>query len=252
MRFFQKWLSLILLFIPLFCLSQEDEDEYYYPENSLEDYKDSELNPGKDLNQSDWLNKMEGVDYLEERKEVDPPDYDQNDPIVEEEEEEEESGSSFAGWWSGLNLLIKGFCILILIALVGYIIYLLTRLESNQSFEVEKSFEERLRNVEEELEESELERLLRESIEYKNYKLAVRLYFLMMLNKLSEKNWIQYKKQKTNFLYLREMKGRTEYQKFRELTYTFEYSWYGEVELDESIFFRLQSNYKTFLSQLES
>lgn len=252
MRFFLRWLKLILLMTPLLCFSQESDEEYYYPENSLEDYKESELNPGKAIDETEWLKSIEGINYSEERKKKK-----EREPEEEEEEEieprgEEDDTDWFGDWWEGLGLLLQGLCILILVAIVGYLIYLLTRLESNDSFEVEKSLEERLQNVEEELEESELEKLLRESIAGKNYKLAIRLYFLMMLNKLSEKEWIQYKKQKTNFLYLREMKGRLEYQKFRELTHAFEYSWYGEVALDENIFSKLQDNYKSFLNQLEA
>lgn len=253
MRFFRKWLRVILLFIPLVSFTQEEVEEYYIPENSLEEYKESELNPGKEIEETDWLKKIEGVDYTEERRKKKPPE----EPEEEEEEveprgEEEDDTDFFSEWWEGLGTLLQILCILVLVAIVGYIIYLMTRLESNQSFVVEKSLEERLSSAEEELEESELEKLLRETIAQKNYKMAIRLYFLMMLNRLSEKNWIQYKKQKTNFLYLREMKGRSEYKRFRELTHTFEYSWYGEVEVDETIFSSLQTNYISFLNQLEA
>lgn len=237
MTLFRNWASLILLLMPILSFSQNGSDPYVQ----------HDLNPGKSVQEMEWDKVMEGVDYSEKRK---------SKNVKNEQDEavpnEEDNGSFDWGWWDGLSTLIKFFCIILLIVIVGFLIYRLTLLEPNKSFRSDRSFEKRLQDAEEHLEESELEELLREATEKKEFKMAIRIYFLLVLQKLSESDLITYKKEKTNFLYLLEMKAKRGYENFRQLTYIFEYSWYGEVELNEDIFAKLQANYQKFIEQLQT
>ena len=235
MTLFQKWANiLVFVFLPLAMLSQQVDEAY----------EGQELKHGKSIDEMDWNKVMGEVDYSENLK--------KKKKKIEKEQEVDEEDSSFNwAWWDGLSNFVKIICIVILVGVVSFIIYRLTLLEPNRSFKSDRSLEDRLEDAEEELEESELERLLKEAIVHKEYKMAIRIYFLLMLQKLSDKNLISYKKEKTNFLYLLEMKSREEYSNFRKLTHVFEYSWYGEVELNESIFQNLQLNYRQFIDQLD-
>jgi hypothetical protein len=68
---------------------------------------------------------------------------------------------------------------------------------------------------------------IRQAIEQKNFRLAIRLLYLQSLKKLSDNGLISWHPNKTNFTYWQELNG-TNYQKlFFELTDRFEYSWYG-------------------------
>ncbi|NND76880.1 MAG: hypothetical protein HKN39_01695 [Flavobacteriales bacterium] len=237
MTLFQRSVKVILILLLSIQFSAQDD---------ASQYDSQDLNPGKTIEEIEWERVMEEVDYSETQKRKKKKKEEEKD-----EPEEVENRSFDWGWWNGLSTFVKAICIILLIGIVGFIIYKLTLLEPNKSFKTDRSLETRLEEAEQNLEESELEILLREAISKKEYKMAVRIYFLLMLQKLSEKDWITYKKEKTNFLYLLEMKTRIEYSDFRKLTYVFEYSWYGDVDLNESIFEKLQYNYRHFINNLE-
>ena len=84
--------------------------------------------------------------------------------------------------------------------------------------------------------ETELERFLREALAAGNYRLAIRIYYLMILKGLHEKKLITWKKNKTNFDYLHEMYGNQLFNDFDSNTRIFEYIWYGELNLGETQF----------------
>ncbi|MEM9990127.1 MAG: DUF4129 domain-containing protein, partial [Bacteroidota bacterium] len=69
--------------------------------------------------------------------------------------------------------------------------------------------------------------LLQEAIDTENYRLAVRLYYLEIIRELSLKKQIEWKHDKTNRIYLHEMRGHLLEQPFREITQLFEKIWYG-------------------------
>lgn len=237
MTLFQKRVKFIaLIFLPLTMLSQQLDEAY----------EGQELKHGQTIEEMDWTRVMDEVDFSENRKKKKKKAEE-----VEEQATEEDNSSFNWGWWDGLSTFVKTICIILLLGIVSFIIYRLSLLEPNRSFKTNRSLEKRLDDAEEELEESELEKLLKEAISRKEFKMAIRIYFLLTLQKLSDKEWIIYKKEKTNFLYLLEMKTRGEYSNFRKLTHFFEYSWYGDVELDEGIFEKLQFNYRQFIDQLE-
>lgn len=109
-----------------------------------------------------------------------------------------------------------------------------------------------LDEVEENLEESDLERFLREALEKKQYKIAVRIYYLMSIKELMQQNFIVWKKNKTNFEYLTEMRERKEFEHFRSLTRAFEIVWYGDVEIEEKEFTVLSPSFSSFINSIRS
>jgi hypothetical protein len=62
-----------------------------------------------------------------------------------------------------------------------------------------------IENIEEHLNLADISPYLYESLKNKNYKLAIRLYYLMIIQKLDLKEKIKWKKHKTNRNYLQEM-----------------------------------------------
>jgi hypothetical protein len=97
---------------------------------------------------------------------------------------------------------------------------------------------------------TELERLLKEAIEKGDYRGAVRIYFIFIIRDLTEKGYLQWEKEKTNFHYLREMSGKGEYDDFNRSVSYFEIIWYGKRELDLSKFNQVKPNFTTFLDKL--
>jgi hypothetical protein len=80
------------------------------------------------------------------------------------------------------------------------------------------------------------QREIDKAIGLSNYRLAVRLMFLRLLKKLSDSNVIQYKQDSTNFDYLLQVQTTGMYKDFFKLTRNYEYSWYGQFEIDKEKF----------------
>lgn len=83
-----------------------------------------------------------------------------------------------------------------------------------------------------------------------NYRLATRLMFLRLLRKLSERQLISYKHDKTNLDYLMELSSKTWYPVFFRLTRHFEYSWYGHFEVGEEAYRIIAGEFNEFEKQV--
>lgn len=97
---------------------------------------------------------------------------------------------------------------------------------------------------------TELERMLQEALARGDYRGAVRIYFIFIVRDLSQKNWISWEKEKTNFHYLREMSNRNEYHDFNKSVSYFEIIWYGKREIDKSAFDQIKPDFIKFLDKL--
>jgi hypothetical protein len=97
---------------------------------------------------------------------------------------------------------------------------------------------------------TELQRLLQEALSKGDYRGAIRIYFIFVLRDLSEKNWIRWEKEKTNFQYLREMSGRNEYNAFNQTVSYFEIIWYGKREIDKHSFEKIKPHFTQLLDKL--
>ncbi|MBX9850736.1 MAG: hypothetical protein K2X86_03155 [Cytophagaceae bacterium] len=108
-----------------------------------------------------------------------------------------------------------------------------------------------IENLEEEIHESDLDIFLREALKSNNYKLAIRIYYLMIIKELSVKNWIEWKKNKTNREYLFEMNQRKEYQVFFDITRNFERIWYGDLEIKETDYSNMSPAFQNFIDNIK-
>lgn len=97
---------------------------------------------------------------------------------------------------------------------------------------------------------TELQRLLKEALDKQDYRGAVRVYFIFIVRDLTQKNWISWEKEKTNFQYLREMANREEFEDFNTSVNYFEIIWYGKREIDKEKFELIQPKFTRFLNKL--
>lgn len=89
-----------------------------------------------------------------------------------------------------------------------------------------------------------------EAIQNANFRLAIRLLYLQSLKRLSDKGYIQWEFNKTNSDYIREVTGKPWQPLFKKLTYSFEYTWYGEMNPRNDEFQNLQVQFQQFNNQL--
>lgn len=83
-----------------------------------------------------------------------------------------------------------------------------------------------------------------------DYRLATRLYYLQALKKLSDKGYIEWRINKTNTDYLREITGKPFNDMFILLTFNFEYTWYGEKQVSREQFSEIRERFQQFNNQV--
>jgi hypothetical protein len=84
-----------------------------------------------------------------------------------------------------------------------------------------------------------------------NYRFAIRLMFLRVLKNLSDRNIITYKQDRTNFDYLLQLNSTKYYKDFFRLTRFYEYSWYGQFDIDKEKFPAIKNDFENFYHNLK-
>lgn len=85
---------------------------------------------------------------------------------------------------------------------------------------------------------------IEKAVLHNNYRVAVRLLFLQLLKRLSEKNLIQYTHEKTNLDYLMQLSPTIYYQDFFRITRNYEYSWYGQFNINPEKFDVIKNDFE--------
>ncbi len=92
---------------------------------------------------------------------------------------------------------------------------------------------------------------IKAAIDNRNFRLAIRLLYLQSLKHLSDKGYIEWQINKTNTDYISEVSGKPWQSLFKKLTYNFEYTWYGEMNVDDRDFQNLHVQFQQFNNQLQ-
>ena len=87
----------------------------------------------------------------------------------------------------------------------------------------------------------DIQELIRKALAERNFRLAVRYYYLFTLQLMTDKNLIDWQLQKTNDDYLKELKGTRLQEPFRTITRLYDYIWYGNFDLDEVKYMKAES-----------
>ena len=137
------------------------------------------------------------------------------------------------------------------IVLVGFLLYFIAKFIIGKNGN--SIFGKRNKKViinDEELHENIHEINFQESIaafeRTKDYRSAVRYQFLFVLKKLSDKKLIIWNPEKTNKDYVAELKAPNLKNEFSNLSYIFDYVWYGEFSIDEQSYAKFKEQYQSF------
>ncbi len=172
------------------------------------------------IDKSKWEKTVEGMDFQETEKKAE-----ESEPIDINFPQQREPFSL------SLPLQIVGY-VLIGILLIGILIYFFGKgLFKNPK--VIPTNDHIITDLDERPMESDLERYLRQALENKDFRLAIRIYYLMLLKLLNDKELITWKKNKTNMDYLIEMRNHPNYNQLSQQTLIYEYVWYGEQSIAE-------------------
>lgn len=78
----------------------------------------------------------------------------------------------------------------------------------------------------------DIQELIKKALADENYRLAIRYYYLFILQLLSERELIDWQQQKTNDDYMAELSDSSFKNDFVKATLLYDYVWYGEFELN--------------------
>jgi hypothetical protein len=102
----------------------------------------------------------------------------------------------------------------------------------------------------ENIHEMDFEKLIREAADKGEYRLGVRLIFLYALKTLSDKQLIEWHAGKTNHDYVEELNVKDLKTGLNELSFYFDYAWYGGFTIDRNIFFKVESIFKSWKTKV--
>ncbi len=189
---------------------------------------------------TDLKEKYKGKDF----------EYTEDKTVKQEEAPKKNSGSPLLGMFAFFMSTIFPFL------LGGFVIFVILKsvlgIDARfwQKTNKAKVTSTQLIYEDEDINDMNLQGLLQQAIDRKEYRLAIRYYYLTTLKALSNKQFIDYHKDKTNSEYLFEIENTQTRTEFSYLSYVFSYVWYGEFTVDEQSFTIAQNKYQSFLKTL--
>lgn len=168
-----------------------------------------------EIDKEAWKASIEHLEYEPEQKKIaEKPDFEMPD----------------LSWLKYVAYIAVGIIItLILVAL-------LKNARPITDINSERIEAQSLEEAEENLPEVMLNQIFEEALSQQEFKKALRIKFLMVLQSLIDAKMIIWKKRKTNEQYTRELADPEILGKFRSVVFAFDDIWYGEVELTDDQF----------------
>lgn len=202
------------------------------------------------LPQKRWEELQEELEYTEREYKKEKEEEEEPEEEIEESSETagaEDSGGFLDGMKSYANFILIGIAIAIIAVLVVLILKNLQRGNVKVKTDLDSEI---LEEIEDNLEQADIYGFLRDALEAGNYKLAIRLYFLQILQLLVRLEIIVWKKDKTNALFQQEMMGHALYKDFRGVCLIFERVWYGDVTITKETWEETSPHFKAMMDQL--
>ncbi|WP_149277529.1 DUF4129 domain-containing protein [Pareuzebyella sediminis] len=135
--------------------------------------------------------------------------------------------------------------------LLGVLIYLLTKffLKVSTSPLMNRTANDTSVHLSEEeylIKNEDLQPLIQKALKDKNYRLAIRFYYLYLLQVMTEKGLIQWEIQKTNYDYLLELEKTALQQPFGHITNLYDHIWYGDFPINEQRYLNAEKSFTDF------
>lgn len=193
------------------------------------------------ISRHEWQETVKDADYTEDYKEFKPKS--RNKPVRRNTEIKSRTIPS------GLIITIVSVLLILMIILL---VYNLNGSPMARKVKAKKSQEISEIDDPEKFSMDELDKYLAEAIQKKDYRLAIRIHFLMTMKSLKENELIVWKKDKTNFDYLMELSKQDFIETFRQLVKVFEKIWYAEYEINQDQYQKLSLEYHQLRTKLKN
>ena len=142
--------------------------------------------------------------------------------------------------------------ILVVIAALTFIIFKIFKSNLSVIFSLNKKSKTGIgfEYFDEDIHSPDLDKKLEEAIRERNFRDAIRFYYLKLLKLLDMNEIIHWEISKTNFDYQRELTDHSFLNDFKALSGIYEYTWYGNFAVDQSHFDNWQGDFKEALQQI--
>ncbi len=98
----------------------------------------------------------------------------------------------------------------------------------------------------------DINQLIQNALKEKNYRLAIRYYYLLILKQMSEKELINWEMQKTNDDYINELEKEEIKDPFSHITRLYDYIWYGDFPIDEAKYLKAENKFLSLRKTLDA
>lgn len=224
---------LLLLFLtPLFAKAQDAGEGSDYLSTPVERH---------DFDEKKWNSLKKGLDYTK------PPDK-------EQKKQAEKVKKNKTNWVAGLPAVVKYLLLFVVLAIaVALLVHFAggRKLFGPHNQKIKTSYQINLEKVEANPVKADLDALIQQTVAARDYRLAVRLYYLAILKELSLKKHIRWKQEKTNGEYLRELDGSPLFIPVQQATLAFERVWYGKVDLNLQDFLLLENQLMATIAEVK-
>ncbi len=229
----------LLVCLPKVAITQDAEETRFLWQ---------EVERARDFDKNKWEKAKQGIDYSKdvarERKRKEKPTNGKGP---------NEAGT-LKRWLNGdASPVLKVLLILFAIAAVLLLLRVFLGLNQPKNKKIAKPLSEAdVDEIEHNLQEANLEQYIEQAISDENYRLAIRLYYLMVLQALVKQQWIDWQRDKTNRDYWREMQRTPMADAFGQITLLFERIWYGESAIGVAEFNQIEPSFKSFIAHIQS
>jgi hypothetical protein len=108
------------------------------------------------------------------------------------------------------------------------------------------------RGIVEDISDIDFKDLIEKAVKNKDFRLAVRYYYLWLLKGLDRVSLIHYDVEKTNMDYQTELSDSSFSEDFKRASYYYSYIWYGEFLIGKEEFIKTSAVYNKLLKQIEN
>lgn len=199
----------------------------------------TDANPALKLSPKQWTEISKGIDYTETYTDL-----------------EKETKKSDSLKWDPLDYNFSNLKYVFYFLIIGLVIFMMVKIIRNvnkkPTIQPKTISIDSMEEIEEKMHELNLDELLQEALKANNYRIALRIHFLIIIKMLSQKGEIIWAKEKTNWEYHSEIKDKNISSLFKQIIMSFEPVWYGEHPLSEEQFNVLNPEYEHMKKQLET
>ncbi len=156
--------------------------------------------------------------------------------------------NEFTGFWKVFFTILP---YIIVLAVLVLLVWLFMRVNPKELL-LEKQTPPQVQLTEDEdiIQNQDIQLLIDKALQHKNYRLAIRYYYLSVLKNLSDTEYIIWESQKTNTDYIKELTDDAVKKQFRNITRLYDFIWYGSFEINEKSYHTAAQKFESLTNSL--